>query len=55
MPRYQTSEEDKKAIAEWLAKGNKVTVCEANARSNTDEIGYSFYGNKKKKKPAKKD
>jgi hypothetical protein len=54
MARPQRTEADTKAIEEWLAKGNKVTVCEANARTDADEIGYSW-GGKKKKKPAKKD
>lgn len=50
MARYQRTEADTKAIEEWLAKGNKITVCEPYAR--TEDIGYMnrWKGPKKKKK-----
>ena len=50
MARYQRTEADTKAIEEWLAKGNKITVCEPYAR--TEDIGYMsrWKGSKKKKK-----
>jgi hypothetical protein len=52
MARPQRTEDETKAIDEWLSK-NEVTVCEADARTDADEIGYSW-GGKKKKKPAQK-
>lgn len=52
MARPQRTESDTKAIEEWLSK-NEVTVCEANARTDADQIGYAWSG--RKKKPAKKD
>ena len=48
MARYQRTEADTKAIEEWLAKGNKVTQCEPNARSDYADIA-PVWGRKKKK------
>lgn len=54
MPRSQTTEEEKKQIEEWLKKGNKITICPPNTR--TEDITYVHgWGKKKKKKSAKKD
>jgi hypothetical protein len=53
MPRSQTTEEEKKQIEEWLAKGNKITICPPNTR--TEDITYVHGWGKKKKKSAKKD
>lgn len=47
MPRDETTEEDQKAINEWLSK-NKITICEPNARTDRDDIGYAGWGRKKK-------
>lgn len=41
------------AIKEWLAKGNKITVCEPGAR--TEDIVVGQWGKRKKaKKPVEK-
>jgi hypothetical protein len=44
-----------KAVKDWLAKGNKITVCEPYAR--TEDIGYMnrWKGPKKKKKVDKSE
>ena len=52
-PRSQTTEEEKKQIEEWLKKGNKITICPPNTR--TEDITYVHGWGKKKKKSAKKD
>jgi len=36
----------------WLAKGNKITVCEPGAR--TEDVKTNMWGGKKKKKPEEK-
>lgn len=46
--------EETKAIQEWLAKGNKVTVCEPNARSDYEDIAPVWGRKKKKKETVKK-
>ena len=48
MARHQRTASDTKAIKEWLAKGNKVTICEPNARSDYADIA-PVWGRKKKK------
>ena len=55
MAKPQRTEAEQKAIDEWLSK-NEVTICEANARTDADQIG-SAWGRKKKPaaKTAKKD
>ena len=52
--RYEVTKEDQKAIEEWLAKGNKVEVCPPGARTEQEEIVYTW-GNKKKKVAKPKD
>jgi hypothetical protein len=52
--RYEVTKEDQKAIEEWLAKGNKVEVCPPGARTEQEEIVYTW-GNKKKKVVKPKD
>tara|TARA_B100000927_G_C16101881_1_gene323541 strand:+ start:200 stop:367 length:168 start_codon:yes stop_codon:yes gene_type:complete len=47
MAREYTTEEDKKAIEEWLAKGNKITICPPNARS---EVVQNVWQRGRKKK-----
>lgn len=47
MARDYTTEEDKKAIEEWLAKGNKITICPPNARS--EEVQNVWQRGRKKK------
>jgi len=42
------SDEDKKAIREWLDKGNKVEVCPSGAHTPVEELTYTW-GTKKKK------
>ena len=41
MPRAIKTDEDAKAIEEWL-KHNEVTVCEAEAKTDPDDITYIF-------------
>ena len=53
MARYQRTEADTKAIEEWLAQGNEITVCEPNARTEFESAGFSW-GKKKKKAVAVK-
>tara|TARA_R110000851_G_scaffold46355_3_gene112813 strand:+ start:3786 stop:3965 length:180 start_codon:yes stop_codon:yes gene_type:complete len=48
MSRETKTEEDARMMAEWLAKGNEITICDPGARSDPDEIGYTW-GKKKKK------
>lgn len=45
--RDEVTDEDSKAMKEWLAKGNKVTICPPCTRSDPDEVGYTW-GRKKK-------
>ena len=54
MARYQRSESDTEAIKEWLAKGNKVTVCPPGAKSEPGEVGYTWGRKPKKKADPKK-
>ena len=54
--RDEISDQDKKLMDEWLAKkGNKITVCEPMARSEPDDIGYTWGRKKKKAAPKKVD
>jgi hypothetical protein len=53
MAREQRSPEEAKAIEEWLAKGNKITICDPNARSDYEDIAPAW-GKRKKKKAAPK-
>lgn len=46
---YKTNQE---LMEEWLAAGNKITVCEPGARTEGLEQGYSW-GKPKKKKSKK--
>ena len=51
--RDEISDQDRKLMDEWLSKKeNKITVCEPMARSEPDDIGYTW-GRKKKKAPPK--
>tara|TARA_R110000851_G_scaffold4150_2_gene17008 strand:- start:5861 stop:6037 length:177 start_codon:yes stop_codon:yes gene_type:complete len=50
--RDEVTDEDSKAMKEWLAKGNKVTICPPMMRSDPEEVGYTW--GKKKKKAAPK-
>lgn len=44
-----------KMVAEWLAKGNKITVCEPFARSDPNDINkFNRWKGKPKKKVDKK-
>ena len=45
-----SDEESKKLIEEWLKKGNKITLCPPEARTENLEFKHSFYGRKPKKK-----
>ena len=49
MARTGRTRADNQAIREWLAKGNKVTKCEAGAKSEPGEVTYTW-GRKPKKK-----
>ena len=41
MSRPQLSDQENKAIEEWLKK-NKVTVCEAGEKTDPEDIEYTF-------------
>jgi uncharacterized protein YggL (DUF469 family) len=48
--RDKVTEEDQKAIDEWLKK-NEITKCEPFERTSSDDIAYTHgWGKKKKKK-----
>ena len=50
------SEEDRKAIDEWLAKGNKVKVCPPNEQTDPDKITYTYkVGSRGRKKAEPND
>jgi hypothetical protein len=49
--RYEITKTDQKAIDEWLSNGNKIDVCPPGARTEQDDIVYTWG---KKKKPAAK-
>ncbi len=42
MTKIRKTEEDQRLIDEWLAKGNKVTECDPHARTDPDDIVYTF-------------
>ena len=46
------SKEDKKAIEEWLAKGNKITVCPPNQYTPPEDINYTFKAGSRGRKKA---
>ena len=50
MSRVEKTEADQKLMDEWLAKGNKVTVCAPGERTSNDNIAYTHGWGKKKKK-----
>lgn len=52
--RDRMTEEDQKAIDEWL-KENKITKCEPGERTSSDNIAYTHGWGKKKKKKKKDD
>lgn len=53
MPKQEVTDEDKKMMDEWLAKGNKVTICPPCTRSDPELVKNKYKmgwgGNKKKK------
>ena len=49
--KYEITNTDQKAIDEWLSKGNKIEVCPPGARTEQEDIVYTWG---KKKKPAVK-
>ena len=51
---YERPEADQKAIDEWLAKGNKITVCPKYERTANTEMKY-VWGRTRKKKTDKKE
>jgi len=53
--RDEVTSEDKKAMEEWIAKGNKVTICPPMARSDPDDVGYTWGKKKKAGAPKKVD
>jgi hypothetical protein len=55
MARYQRTEEDTKAIEEWLAKGNKITVCKQYERTANEDMKYTWGRRKKKVEPITKE
>jgi len=56
MSRAQKTDEDQKLMDEWLAKGNKVQVLPAHARTEPEDIVYTFkVGNRGRKAAPKPD
>ena len=49
--KKEEQEQHDKIVAEWLAKGNKITICEPMTRSDPNEINKF---NRWKGKPKKK-
>ena len=47
MPRELKTEEDEKAIKEWL-KNNKITVCPPCTTTDPEEITYTYKAGKRK-------
>tara|TARA_B100001057_G_C22844977_1_gene948622 strand:+ start:1049 stop:1192 length:144 start_codon:yes stop_codon:yes gene_type:complete len=47
MPRELKTEEDEKAIKEWL-KSNKITVCPPCTTTDPEEITYIYKAGKRK-------
>ena len=59
MARTGRTREDNAAIKEWLAKGGKITKCPPGAKTDPEEVGYTWGRRPKKKaepqkKPTKK-
>jgi len=50
--RYEITNKDQKAIDEWLSKGNKIEVCPPGARTEQEDIVYTW-GKKRKAAPKK--
>lgn len=50
MTRPIKTDEDQRLIDEWLAKGNTVTQCDALARTDPDDIVYTFKAGKRGRK-----
>lgn len=44
--------EDKKMIDEWLAKGNKITICPPNQHTDPEKITYTFKAGARGRKKA---
>jgi hypothetical protein len=56
--RREISKEDQRMMDEWLAKGNKVTICPPCTRSDPDKVKNKYkmgWGGNKKKKEEDKD
>ena len=53
MVRSITTEEDQRLIDEWLEKGNKITQCESELKTDPDDIVYTFKAGKRGKKVEK--
>ena len=52
MGKAEKTEEDARLVKEFLAKkGNKITVLPAHARTDPDDIIYTFKVGKRGKKP----
>jgi len=52
--KEEKTTEEQSLIDEWLAKGNKITICQPFERSSDDNIAYTHGWGKKKKKVAPK-
>lgn len=55
MPRDQVTDDDKKSIEEWLAKGNEITICPPGERTDSDLIGHVWKRGRPKAKKKKED
>ena len=50
MTRAEKTEEDKKMIDGWLAKGNEVTICPPEAKTPEEDVVYIYKVGKRGKK-----
>ena len=50
MSKAEETAEDKKIIEEWLAKGNKITICPPEATTPEEDVVYIYKVGKRGKK-----
>lgn len=50
MSKAEETAEDKKIIEEWLAKGNKITICPPEAKTPEEDVVYIYKVGKRGKK-----
>jgi|TARA_B110000483_G_scaffold39709_1_gene49171 hypothetical protein len=54
MGKAEKTEEDARLVKEWLAKGNKPEILTPHARTEPEDIVYTFKVGKRGRPPAKK-